>query len=371
MASYHQQNNNHRQSIRQSPKNHCKALPSWKDALKEKCLERAREKRKDTLRKRRSPSSMENDSSNSFPYNSGNFGSIRSIRTPNSLDTARQVVQEQLFENGVQVYSSAAPKSNLMYTTPIKDDILPNALFHFSPLPMTSPSFVKNKTTPSSGDSSMVNQVPPFSCTTLQTTKNRAATMRKNGSMIHGVNLFVDENSNRSGENEKNFISEEELYELMQEVEEELCREQEARIQHEINTVEAEEERKMGFVEEQIDAFQSEADVMMDFENVVVPCPLCQAGSLIQDTNNGNIYCQHYCQDASMSSINTTRKCKLLLNGVTSLEYLRGKLFQAYEEHSLSCSGVLQFDLCRKSFNVNDSNLVAYCNNCKAEATIV
>ena len=272
----------HRKNIRQTsatPSSTSSSASPWKDSLKAMCLERAREKRKQAMMKKRSPAgtaavNANSNGNSSSPFhlhprpnhNLGNYNSVNNHHFMDCVnetqeqnhsqakDEARQLIQEQLQETGTRVlYSSNSdlriknPNSTLVnvpspFSTPTKQykgshDINTAMMnnpynnmnvngsgsnssnrisFHFSPAPKSL--FVninninnqnQNNNNENSSIPSTMAQIPAAPFTPLSVNK---------GTPYHGHN-------NYSGNNE-NWISEGELFELMQEIEEEIKMEQ-------------------------------------------------------------------------------------------------------------------------------------------------
>eukprot|EP00551_Chaetoceros_affinis_P012233 CAMPEP_0203668286 /NCGR_PEP_ID=MMETSP0090-20130426/4955_1 /ASSEMBLY_ACC=CAM_ASM_001088 /TAXON_ID=426623 /ORGANISM="Chaetoceros affinis, Strain CCMP159" /LENGTH=320 /DNA_ID=CAMNT_0050532685 /DNA_START=36 /DNA_END=999 /DNA_ORIENTATION=- len=295
----------HRRSIRETS-SIFSSSPRWKESLKAKCLERARRKRRNTTSNKRT--------SNAPTTSIGANSYITAFSPPKRIDnditsprdTARQLVQEQLQETGVLVmnnnypWSTSDPKescSAAISTNTVGNPMAQNMqtrspIFHFSPLPHLSNRSLLSPSNRSETNVSTTPQVPPSPFTITNSNNNNYSSTCAQQSVINS-NTNQRIGSHDGGMKEENWISEEELYELMQEVEEELRLEQEAQLQEEIDAMEAQEERDSNFIQEQIDIFESTATTFDRNDNCSnkmsicneespVPCPLCQIGNLIE-----------------------------------------------------------------------------------------
>ena len=163
------------------------------------------------------------------------------------------------------------------------------------------------------------------------------------------------------------YITEEELFALMQEVEEDLKRDEgenshisnciiyselrhsllshvsflfkkEQYYAEQMELIHQEELANQNLVQEQIASFEETTNQSIQ---QCISCPLCHRESLVLD-NNGKVYCQPSNQIGNSS-------CKLAnrieLEGVSDLDCLRNKLGMAFQEHSTFCQGMLQFDI--------------------------
>jgi hypothetical protein len=192
----------------------------------------------------------------------------------------------------------------------------------------------------------------------------------------------------------------------------------EAQLQEEINTMETLQEHNSIYIQEQIqmyenemnhDNYQHQNQYQNQYQNLLannhdqemkndnemmtihVPCPLCHHGNLMKDSLHGIIHCQYYStatnhhhhhqvpSSSSSSSSSTRNSCKLCLNPTIntninglSLEMLKHKLCQVYQEHSAtSCLGVLCFDVLDVNGGLGGGQLVVGCSDCGARAVVV
>lgn len=288
----------HRQSIRQkttqpnnafslsSPLSTRTSSSPWKHNLKEKCLTRAREKRKNSMLKKRGVTSLLQSSlpsssiSSSLPLtltpsshddkNKGTEGErdtgnilSNASPSPSPKDTVRQVIQEQLQETGVRVFSSpnscllspsrrnsTSCNSNshihnnsamkMMRTTNMSvgmgmdvdmdtnvnmgmgmDMEQPQGhydkiSFHFSPIPTSSKTLLSPSDN-SNASMVAVAQIPSLQITPLSNHNDRGQEHEEE----HEHDPHHYHHNNHNGDTTW-VISEEELYELMQEIEEEI-----------------------------------------------------------------------------------------------------------------------------------------------------
>jgi nitrite reductase/ring-hydroxylating ferredoxin subunit len=231
--SSYQSPRRNRKSIRQknSLSGSSGASPSpWKDALKAKCLERARAKRIHTMNQKRTAFTSPQNSafvqntpgeayscnnSDGHHYDASDSAATGINTAVSPKNTARQVVQEQLQATGVRIFPSSAVKENALFPTPTKNTTAnmnlsmnsnTNNLMkpRFSPIPQLSTAMFS----PSGSNCSLIPQIPSTPMIDYS---------------IHNDNTCNEHNAVANGEN---WISEDELYELMQEVEEELLLEQ-------------------------------------------------------------------------------------------------------------------------------------------------
>lgn len=141
---------------------------------------------------------------------------------------------------------------------------------------------------------------------------------------------------------------------------------------------------------------------------IMVTCPICQIGILKKGYNDTMIYCQYYHNnnnenemdvgqddrndDYDFHNHNQQRTCQFCLRGdyanEMSLDQLRHKLFQKYDEHSMTgCAGMLQFDVMRGNQYChhvgddgsgggavggrNEDRLIYACAQCDLKATMI
>ena len=189
-----------RTSIRQQDNIRSSSL--WKAELKQKCLERARQKRKDAVLKKRCNTSNDNISS-----------------------TVLELVTREVRDAGVNIIQS----SNQQPSTPCRKQNPKSTVFQFSPnchLPFTASSPIPND--PNENDNvSMI----PLVCQDDEEEEEDAAftpVRPSNGPSYTSLSTSAmnDKLSFNLHNSQHNYqMSEEEIYELMNEIEEELLQE--------------------------------------------------------------------------------------------------------------------------------------------------
>jgi len=220
-----------RPSIRQSyPKS---ISPDWKNTLKTRCLERVRQKRADTHSKKR-----REFSNHVHPLtNNANFGK-----------TSRQLVEEQLQFSGVRVIPSSTS------STSIDAAAIPS----FASLPLEAgDAFSRSVSfTPSCGTSTPTNSIFTQAFQTdLSETRPLETNLFPRKDNNNQVTIPFEQNNN-CGYEGFNYIKEEELYELMQELEDELRQEAEGFMEEEMCAVEAEGLREAQFTQAQVEEYE-------------------------------------------------------------------------------------------------------------------
>jgi len=145
------------------------------------------------------------------------------------------------------------------------------------------------------------------------------------------------------------FISEEELFELLEEVEQEMQREQALHVDDILEMAQHEK----AYLEEQVIDFEQWEEMHHQHDNTV-PCPVCHESNLI--LSNGAIVCPNT-MDGS---------CSLQLpSDNLSLEHFQDKLRSAFDEHSMHCHHYLTF------WMENDGHLRANCSACSGTVQLV
>ncbi|GFH46167.1 hypothetical protein CTEN210_02641 [Chaetoceros tenuissimus] len=135
------------------------------------------------------------------------------------------------------------------------------------------------------------------------------------------------------------YITEEELFTLMQEVEEDLKRDEEQYYAEQMELIHQEELANQHLVEDQIASFEETTNQSIQ---QCISCPLCHRESLFMD-NNGKVYCQQTSNQVGNASCKLANRIEL--EEVSDLDGLRNKLGMAFQEHSTFCQGILQFDI--------------------------
>ena len=143
-------------------------------------------------------------------------------------------------------------------------------------------------------------------------------------------------------------LSEEELYELMQEVEEEMMRSEEELLE-EILELERFQQVEM---DQQVAEFEEWEATMamsdMDHEERVL-CPVCWEGNLQKSTNDNTVTCPD-------------EACSLRLETRLSLTELKDSLRLAFEEHAMQCNGNMVVE--NLPFSDYGDHLVGVCHTC-------
>ena len=168
----------------------------------------------------------------------------------------------------------------------------------------------------------------------------------------HGVKLIspcMDRNQQQSTPQKSvdHYISEEELFELLQEVEDEMQRSDAIHLEEMIEIARDEEQ----YLENQIADYELwEESKMIEGSPVQVLCPICQEANLT-NTPNGDIICPNHMDES----------CSFCLaeGQPVSLFHLRQRLRQACEQHGAHCQNSLCFEI-----TSDTSNLIANCSVC-------
>lgn len=180
------------------------------------------------------------------------------------------------------------------------------------------------------------------------------------GNMVITVDdrASVDASGKLNEPTAQHWISEEELYKLLEEVEQEMDREQDLLVDDIMQR--AENERR--YLEEQVHDYEQWEEIMDQQHDDVVPCPVCHADHLSVTDNGQTIICPNT-MDGSCSLIipcDSTRRN----NEPVALHELQAILQQAYEAHSLHCQHFL-------TFHMHDGHLCANCSACAGSVQLV
>ena len=157
----------------------------------------------------------------------------------------------------------------------------------------------------------------------------------------------------------QHYISEEDLYELMYELEQEMELEKAFLVDDMLQN--AENERR--YLEEQVIDYEQWEEIMHPQSNDVVPCPVCHEENLVLTEDGRTIICPNT-MDGLCSLIIPCSVNKGSTNELTTLHDLQSRLRQAYEAHSLRCHHFL-------TFHMRDGQLCAYCLACAGSAQLV
>ncbi len=189
-----------RTSVRQQDS--IRSSSSWKAELKQKCLERARQKRKDVILKKRCNASTENISS-----------------------TVVELVTREVRDAGVNIIHS----SNKQPSTPCRPQNPQSTVFQFSPnchLPFTTASSPNSNDLNDNDNVSMI----PLVCQDDDDEEDAVITPVRPSNELSYTSLSTSTMNDKVCFNNHDYqnnyqMSEEEIYELMNEIEEELLQE--------------------------------------------------------------------------------------------------------------------------------------------------
>ena len=186
----------HRKSIRQSNAATRRMSPEWKDVIKRNCLERARQKRSKITAKNRTPtaksSAYSRVSGSTIPIPMQMQMQMQMQSAPPAGEEARNLIEEQLHATGVAILPSPSPSQSQSQSQSSMQTTNTNAY-----------------STPTNGNGSYVNNGP-----ILQLAPG----------LPRYSNTGIGSNTNLFGtpKDDKNYITEEEFYALVDEIEEEL-----------------------------------------------------------------------------------------------------------------------------------------------------
>jgi len=170
--------------------------------------------------------------------------------------------------------------------------------------------------------------------------------LREHGVML--ISPFADRNQQHfTPQVVDHHISEEELFELLQEVEEEMQRSDGLYLEEMIKNARDQEQ----YLENQIADYQQWEESKTVQASIQVLCPICQEANLTK-TPNGDIVCPNH-MDGSCAFYLADKQG-------TSLFDLRERLRQAYEQHNAHhCQNSLCFEITPET-----SELLALCSAC-------
>jgi len=297
--------------------------PSWREALKRSCLDRARKNRREAILRSRGLSPSSGDGGG----NAGalSFTPLKSAISgigiaPVQQDDAKILVEEELRAKGVSVFSTPQPGGE-------------GSIPHYG----AAEALFSSQQIGGGGDGSMVDHND------------------------HGYEYS---------------ISMDEVYGLLKDVEEEMQRE-EARLLEELKAMEQQQILEQRRMEEQIADFEQHSTMQMQQQyqhpavstgNTVttgssdtLTCPVCNAGNLIRTPANV-IICPN--TDNGQCNLRLDVTCEGL-----SLANLRELLCRACSEHGATgCTGTLRF---RSADQFGMTTLMAGCETCNASTMIV
>mmetsp|Transcript_21331 Transcript_21331/g.32873 ORF Transcript_21331/g.32873 Transcript_21331/m.32873 type:complete len:355 (-) Transcript_21331:1609-2673(-) len=308
---------------------------AWKNALKQSCIERARRNR----RKRVLASRKNNSTTNGeLVVGRGERGNDNSHEV-----AARQLVQQELRDSGIAIFSPGMDNNNYNNNDDSSSCLLPVTPQHsISPPHATQLSY--SPETMMEEDSKITNHKQ---------------------SQHEGL-LLSD------AEHDDYVLSELEYYELMQEVEDELQRE-EALLTEEMEEFERYDQQQF---EEQIADFEQWEDAhhvhhlaeeMHQDEcigegygaSTEVICPVCFSANLVE-VSKDSIQCPNKTENCTVE-ISCVPKTT---DGISSLQTLRERLRIIHDEHGALCMGSLRFSTRRKGVSTSRNALIAECETC-------
>ena len=174
-------------------------------------------------------------------------------------------------------------------------------------------------------------------------------------------------NGNSSDMTQEYVISEEELYDLLQEVEEEMRRSEEELLEDVVEQERCQQEE----IDQQIAEYEEWEDsvALHDLKNEedCVLCPICCESMLQRSSPQGTVSCPN---DA----------CKLRLGSCSRdlpLAELKERLRLAFEGHSVQCSGTLTFEMLPTNSESGECmqqeshQLVGSCHRCDTISSII
>ena len=318
------------------------ACKTWKEKLRLACIDRARQRRRHD---------HENDgngherSGDDYRRPSHDFDGDSSMAIQH-LPPARAILEEELRQQGITVMSPCANMDS-------RND---------------------QQHSPSRDGSSRYSQVDSPS----------AAGFTANDSGINAHTRDIDD-SNNNAIHANHYISEEELFELLQEVEEEMQRSEEEMRQLLAREREHELEQQVQDFEEH--QAQEAASIDSSLWNNTVPlavlCPICKEANL-SETMQGGILCPNHMDGSCPFELRAGNGDDARQHGLTlTLETICQQLRYAYEQHALHCHDCLSFEV-HDNTMINDeqqqqqqqgqaenTSLVAVCPACETRMQLV
>ncbi|CAB9506326.1 expressed unknown protein [Seminavis robusta] len=159
-------------------------------------------------------------------------------------------------------------------------------------------------------------------------------------------------------------ISEQELDELLQEVEEELRRNEEELLEEMLEEERCQQEDMALQIAEYEEWQNTSNNTSMDEEEFVI-CPLCCESMLVQQQQQQQYSSQSH-QPTNMTIACPNDTCHFQITSTMGLADLKEQLRVAFEEHSMTCphSGTLTFDLLPPMEATEQQQLVGSCPEC-------
>lgn len=168
-------------------------------------------------------------------------------------------------------------------------------------------------------------------------------------------------------------LSEEELYELLQEVEEEMRRSEEELLEEVLEQERCQQEE----MEQQIADYEEWEESHCCDQDECVICPICCEGVLKKSSAGSTIYCGSN-NNNTMDACSWQQELKIGRGQDLSLAELKERLRVAFEEHSYQCcsSGTLTFELRPGEENIDSMeeichHLIASCHHCDVTSRII
>lgn len=294
----------HRPSIKQNTRSIVRDITKWKDTLKQKCLDRVRQRRTQRVQEMRNSSSLSGANAVQDQHNNKTEANS-SVRETIHHVNARDILNEQLMEDSLHLR---------VVTTPQRRQLMNN-------------NTTRNNT-PNSADSRMLFFSPVSSSTHFDD---------------------IDE---------MYCITEEDFFSLMDELDEELKKEEEY-VTEELRIIQEREAIEEMLLLEQIESFDR-----MDLGGKFVPCPVCQSGHLSKDVCSGSISCSNNVCSLSPKHCPTWKE----FGKNTAVEDVKNTLGLTYEKHAIHCNGILRFEM----GSLNEQNgLIVLCNKCSCKDLVV
>jgi hypothetical protein len=332
------------------------ACKTWKEKLRLACIDRARRRRRND---------HENDG-NGHESGGGN-GSYQpsdeidgdSSMSIQQLPSARAILEEELRQQGITVVSPCINMDNRNEQQQQQRQL--NAY---------------SASSPSKDMSSRYSQVDSPSAA--------AFTANDSGINAHTSGVNTDDYNNAIHAN--HYISEEELFELLQEVEEEMQRSEEEMYQMLARERENELEQQVQDFEEQQQE-QEAASINSSSWNNAVPlavlCPICKEANL-SETMQGGILCPNHMDGSCPFELRAGNGDAHQHGLALTLENVCQQLRWVYEQHALYCHDYLSFEVNdtmihgeqqqqqqQQQGQAENTSLVAVCPSCETRMQLV
>lgn len=297
----------HRPNIRQKSISGGKNGVPWKDSLKQKCLDRVRQRRTRRFEEMRNARTVTLNRHGQIDLDDS-IDSEVGHEEPTQRTSARDLLNEQLMEESLHLRVCSTPQHHL--------------------------SADNTGTTPTSSGERMLFFSP------------------------------VSTNTNIEDVDDMYCMTEEELFTLMKELDEEIQKEEDY-LAEEFELMQKREEMEEMLLLEQIESFDRlEIGGTLDSLNTTevhlhsIPCPACQLGRLSKNSESGRIYCS--AESCPLSHTNSSHSLEFGVD--MNIETLKQELGALYENHASICHGLLRFQL----GNLDGHNgLLVICSLCQ------